>query len=51
MGSIMFFNNKQTLQPDDHNFGCTCRIKGECPLENKCLTTNIEYEATVTLQI
>ena len=48
MGSIIFFDNKQTLQPDDYNFGCTCRIKGECPLENKCLKTNIVYEATVT---
>ena len=26
---------------------CNCRIKENCPLENKCLSDNIVYEARV----
>ena len=26
---------------------CNCRNKGECPLENKCLTPRVIYEADV----
>ena len=26
---------------------CDCRVKNECPLDNKCLTKNVVYEATV----
>ena len=27
---------------------CNCRDKSQCPLENKCLTNNVIYKATVT---
>ena len=27
---------------------CNCRDKSQCPLENKCLTNNVIYRATVT---
>ena len=28
--------------------GCNCRDKNECPLENKCLSTNLVYKACVS---
>ena len=28
---------------------CNCRVKNNCPLENKCLTTNVVYRADVTV--
>jgi len=30
------------------NAGCNCRIAEQCPIENKCLTKSIVYQATVT---
>ena len=48
IGSIIFSHNKQILQPDDDRFECNCRVKRQCPLENKCLTPNIVYEPTIT---
>ena len=27
---------------------CNCRVKATCPLDNKCLTKNVIYEATIT---
>ena len=47
MGSIIFSNNKQALQPRNENYGCNCRKKN-CPLDNKCLTPNIIYEAQIS---
>ena len=47
MGFIISSYNKQIVQPNDDKFECTCRIKRECPLECKCLTPNIVYEATI----
>ena len=29
-------------------YGCNCRKKENCPLDNKCLTPNIIYEAQIT---
>ena len=28
--------------------GCNCRIKDQCPLDNKYLTTSVIYKANVT---
>ena len=36
--------NAPTLQPDT----CNCRKKPDCPLEGKCLQTNVIYQVTVT---
>ena len=47
MGFIISSHNKHILQPNDYKFGCNFRIERECPLENKCLSTNIVYEATI----
>ena len=38
--------NAPTLQPDT----CNCRKKSDCPLEGKCLQTNVIYQATVTTE-
>ena len=48
MGSIISSHNKHILQPSQENFGCNCRNKTDCPLNNKCLTPNIVYEAQIT---
>ena len=38
--------NTPTPQPDT----CTCRKKPDCPLEGKCLQTNVIYQAIVTTE-
>ena len=38
---------KQKPQPAMQN-NCNCRMQSQCPLEGKCLTDNIVYQATVT---
>ena len=48
MGAIISSHNKHILQPSQENFGCSCRNKTDCPLNNKCLTPNIVYEAQIT---
>ena len=40
-------SNSTTQQPDT----CNCRKKPDCPLEGKCLQTNVIYQATVTTEI
>jgi len=39
------YNTAPTQQP---NKQCNCRTKDECPLQGKCLETNVVYQATVT---
>ena len=52
MKSIISSHNKHVLsnsamqQPDT----CNCRKKPDCPLEGKCLQTNVIYQATVTTE-
>ena len=48
MGSIISAHNRSILSPPKTNFGCNCRNKNTCPLQNKCLTPNIIYQADVT---
>ena len=38
-------NSTQTLDKE-----CNCRKKDQCPLEGKCLTSNVVYQATVTTE-
>ena len=38
--------NVPTAQPDT----CNCRKKPDCPLEGKCIQTNVIYQATVTTE-
>ena len=48
MGSTTSSHNKQVLQTRNENYRCNCRKKENCPLDNKCLTPNIIYEAQIT---
>ena len=54
MKTIIASHNKTLLS--DYNTApmqrpnkqCNCRAKDECPLQGKCLETNVVYQATVT---
>ena len=46
--SIISGHNKQILHPKPQQCGCNCRDKSNCPLDNKCLTPQIVYQADVT---
>ena len=39
-------NNNATQEPSDNN--CNCRKDKTCPLDGKCLTPSLIYQATVT---
>ena len=43
-------HNKTVLDPPINNIGrtCNCINKEKCPLQEKCLTNNIMYKATLT---
>ena len=45
--SIISGYNKQILHPKPQQYGCNCRDKSNCPLDNKCLTPQIVYQADV----
>ena len=48
MSSIISAHNCSTLNPPITSFGCNCRNRSMCPLQNKCLTPNIVYQADIT---
>ena len=48
METVISPHNKQILNPSKKYFGCNCRVRNECPLDNKCLPPNIAYEAKVS---
>ena len=48
MASIITSHNKTILRSNIQDYGCNCRKKNECPIQNKCLIPNIIYGATVT---
>ena len=41
----MIIKNNRTNPPTP---GCNCRIQNSCPLNEKCLTTELVYQARVT---
>lgn len=48
IASIISSHNRNLLNPvKTSNYGCNCRSKNECPLQNKCLTPKVVYRATV----
>ena len=53
MGSVISSHNQQILRPKATSFGCNCRgrNKANCPLEGKCLTPHLIYQADVTNNI
>ena len=54
MKSIISSHNKHVLSnanaPTPQSDTCNCRKKSDCPLEGKCLQTNVIYQATVTTE-
>ena len=49
IGSIIASHNKAIINPiGSKESGCNCRVKENCPLDNKCLTSSLIYEATVS---
>ena len=48
MGSVISAHNQSLLTPNNNSFGCNCRNKSNCPLEEKCLTPKVIYQAYVT---
>ena len=48
MASIISTHNNQILRSKTTSYGCNCRNKESCPLDNKCLTPRIIYEAEMT---
>ena len=47
-GWIILSHNKKILNPvSNAKYGCNCRSKESCPLQNKCLTPKIVYQADV----
>ena len=52
MASIINGHNRKILNDEQaEERTCNCRNPGECPLEGKCLTKEILYEATVTADL
>ena len=47
ISSIISGHNKNLLNPNVTQYGCNCRIREDCPLQNQCLTPNIIYRAGV----
>ena len=47
ISSIISGHNKNLLNPAVTQYGCNCRIREDCPLQNQCLTPNIIYRADV----
>ena len=48
MKLVISSHNKQILTPKNKQVGCNCRMKNSCPLDNKCLTSQLIYQADVT---
>ena len=44
MSSIILLHNKR---PRTTEFGCNCRTRENCPLQNQCLAPNLTYQAQV----
>ena len=47
ISSILSTHNKNILNPKQTSFGCNCRNKDNCPLDDECLTPNIIYRANI----
>ena len=45
---IISSHNKQIVRPKNKQVGCNCRAKNSFPLDNKCLTSQLIYQADVT---
>ena len=55
MNSIIKAHNMKVLKKNETNHtepekSCNCRDKLTCPVDNKCLTSNVVYKATVNTE-
>ena len=48
MKLIISSHNKQILTPENKQVRSNCRVKFSCPLDNKCFTLQLIYQADVT---
>lgn len=48
MGSIISAHNRQILCSVKENYGCNCKVKTDCPMQNKFLTPKVVYKTKVT---
>ena len=48
IAAIISSHNKQVLKPKIESYGCNCRDRDSCPMENQCLTPQIVYPADVS---
>ena len=48
MASLIATHNRSILNPNDQVYGCNCEVRNDCPLQHKCLTPGIVYQATFT---
>ena len=50
MPKLVKKHNSNILKKDDTmKRTCNCRVKNECPLDGKCLSSNIVYSAEVLI--
>ena len=49
--SFILGQKKPLLQPIITKFGCNCREKNTCPLQNQCQTPNLVYQADVENEV
>ena len=47
VASVLSAQNRNILLPKKSEFGCNCRSKTNCLLDNKCLTRKIIYHADI----
>ena len=47
MQNKSFINNSQPKQSEDAKNLCNCRSNRQCPLDGKCLTSCVIYQASV----
>ena len=48
MASLIATHNRSILNPNDQVYGCNCRVRNDCHLQYKCLTSGIVYQKTLT---
>ena len=51
VSSIIEEHNKSLLQPKITKYGCNCRVKNICPLQDQCQTSNLIYRADVENEV
>ena len=47
VASVLSAHNRNILYAKKSEFGCSCRTRTDCSLDNKCLTPKIVYLADV----